>query len=96
MPDVGPTFLLKPPFYSSGVDCFGPLQIKIGRQTEKRWGIILKCLTTRAVHFDLLPSIDVDSYLMALRRFIAHRGTPAEVYSDQGTNFKAGEKDLPA
>ncbi|KAL7883040.1 hypothetical protein SRHO_G00006980 [Serrasalmus rhombeus] len=86
--------LFQPPFYSTGVDCFGPFQIKIGRRTEKRWGIIFKCLTTRAVHFDLLPSIDVDSYLMALRRFIARRGTPAEVYSDQGTNFKGGEKEL--
>lgn len=86
--------LFQPPFYSTGVDCFGPFQIKIGRRTEKRWGIIFKCLTTRAVHFDLLHSIDVDSYLMALRRFIARRGTPAEVYSDQGTNFKAGEKEL--
>lgn len=47
--------LFQPPFYSTGVDCFGPFQIKIGRRTEKRWGIIFKCLTTRAVHFDLLP-----------------------------------------
>lgn len=46
------------------------------------------------MHFDLLPSIGVDSYLMALRRLVARRGTPAEVYSDQGTNFKAGEKEL--
>lgn len=86
--------LFQPPFYSTGIDCFGPFQVKMGRRTEERWGIIFKCLTTRAVHFDLLPSIEVDSYLMALRRFIARRGTPAEVYSDQGTKFKAGKKEL--
>ncbi len=42
--------LLCPPFYSTGVDCFGPYHVKIGRRVEKRWGIIFKCLTTRAVH----------------------------------------------
>jgi hypothetical protein len=31
---------------------------------------------------------------MALRRFIAFRGTPAVVYSDNGTNIKAGDKEL--
>lgn len=32
--------------------------------------------------------MDTDSFLMALRRFIARRGTPAELFSDQGTNFR--------
>ena len=86
--------LFKPVFHSTGVDCFGPFVVKVGRRTEKRWGIIFKCLTVRAVHLDVLTSIDTDSFLMALRRFIARRGTPAELYSDQGTNFKGGEREL--
>ena len=86
--------LHKPAFYSTGVDCFGPMIVKVGRRHEKRWGIIFKCLTTRAVHLDLLNTMDTDAYLMALRRFIARRGTPAELWSDQGTNFKGGEREL--
>ncbi|XP_062392175.1 uncharacterized protein LOC134080001 [Sardina pilchardus] len=86
--------LYKPAFYSTGVDCFGPFLIKIGRRTEKRWGIIFKCMTVRAVHLDLLSHIDADSFLMALRRFIARRGTPSELWSDQGTNFRGGEREL--
>ena len=66
----------------------------MGRRLEKRWGIIFKCLTTRAVHLDLLTNIDADSFLKALRRFIARRGTPAELFSDHGTNFRGGEKEL--
>ncbi len=59
--------LHKPAFHSCGVDCFVPMLIKIGRRTEKRCGIIFKCLTTRAVHLDLLNSMNSDSFLMALR-----------------------------
>ncbi|CAI5649659.1 unnamed protein product [Oreochromis niloticus] len=88
--------LYKPAFYSTGVDCFGPFEVKIGHRVEKRWGIIFKCLTIRAVHLDVLTSIDTDAFLMALRRFIARRGTPAELYSDQGTNFRGGERELQA
>ncbi len=86
--------LYKLPFYSTGFDCFGLFQVKIGRCSEKRWGIIFKCLTTWVVHLDLIHNMNADSFLISLRRFIAHRGNPAELYSDQGTNFKAGQKEL--
>lgn len=86
--------LFKPAFYSTGMDCFGPLTIKIGRRNEKRWGLLFKCLTTRAVHLEVLTSIDSDAFLMALRRFIARRGTPHELHSDHGTNFHGGQREL--
>ncbi|XP_062373449.1 uncharacterized protein LOC134061706 [Sardina pilchardus] len=86
--------VFKPAFYSTGVDCFGPYLIKIGRRNEKRWGLLFKCMTTRAVHIDLLSSLDSDSFLMALRRFISRRGRPHEILCDQGTNFKGGEREL--
>lgn len=76
------------------MDCFGPFTIKIGRRNEKRWGIIYKCLTTKAVYIDLLSQADTDSFLMSLRRFIARRGKPHELCSDQGTNFKGGDREL--
>ncbi len=86
--------LLCPPFYSTGVDCFGPYHVKIGRRVEKRWGVIFKCLTTRAVHIELLNSLDVDAFLLALRRFIARRGRPKEIRSDCGTNFHGADREL--
>ena len=86
--------LFKPPFYSTGVDCFGPYQVRIGRRQEKRWGIVYKCMTTRCIHLDLLESMDSDAFLMSLRRFIARRGTPAELLLDNGTNFVGGAREL--
>lgn len=86
--------LFKPPFYSTGMDCFGPFTVKVGRRSEKRWGIPFNCLTTRSVHIDILDSLDQDFLLMALCHFISRRGKPAELRSDQGTNFKGGEREL--
>lgn len=51
-------------------------------------------MTTRAVYTDLLPRLGTDSFLIALRHFIARREKPFEVLFDQGTNFKEGEKEL--
>ncbi|TWW76225.1 hypothetical protein D4764_13G0008870 [Takifugu flavidus] len=86
--------LFKPPFYSTGVDCFGPYLVKVGHRNKKRWGLIFKCLTTRCVHLDQINSLDTDTFLLALRRFIARQGTPSEIYSDQGTNFRSAEREL--
>lgn len=86
--------LFKPPFYSTGVDGFGPFNVKIGRRGEKRWGIVFKCLTTCCVHIDLLENLDTDAFLMSLRRFIARRGKPFEILCDNGTNFVGGCHEL--
>ncbi|XP_071950981.1 uncharacterized protein [Antedon mediterranea] len=84
----------KPPFYSTGMDCFGPIAVKVRRSQEKRWGLVFKCMTTRAVHLELLESLDVDHFLMAYRRFASRRGVPYELRSDCGTNFKGAEKEI--
>ncbi|XP_027861387.1 uncharacterized protein LOC114137071 [Xiphophorus couchianus] len=86
--------LNQPAFFSTGIDCFGPMQVKVGRRIEKRWGLLFKCLTTRAIHIEVLSSLTSDSFLMALRRFVSRRGKPTEILCDQGTNFRGGEKEL--
>lgn len=54
-------------------------------------GKLFKCLTTRAVHIEVPTSLDIDFSLMSLRRFISRREKPAELLSDQETNFKGGD-----
>ena len=41
-----------------------------------------------------MHSLDTDSFLLALRRFIARRGQVKEIRSDNGTNLSSGEKEL--
>ncbi|XP_015747596.1 PREDICTED: uncharacterized protein LOC107327368 [Acropora digitifera] len=84
----------RPPFTYVGVDCFGPFQVKHGRSSVKRYGVLFTCLTVRAVHIEVANSLDTDSFLNALRRFIARRGPPEEMRSDNGGNFVCGEKEL--
>ena len=84
----------RPPFTGTGVDYFGPLQVTVKRSTAKRWGCLFTFLATRAVHIEIAHSLDVHAFVSALRRFIARRGKPKVIYSDNGTNLVAGEKEL--
>ena len=84
----------QPPFCGTGVDFFGPLYVNVKRSTAKRWGCIFTCLVTRAVHLEIVHTMDASSFISALRRFIARRGSPTVIYSDNGTNLTAGEKEL--
>ena len=76
------------------VDYFGPFYVTVRRTTEKRWGFLFTCLTTRAVHVEIVPSMDASSSVMGVERFVSRRGTPAIIWSDNGTNFVGAEKEL--
>ena len=84
----------KPPFTYVGVDCFGPFLVRRGRATAKRYGVLFTCLAIRAVHIEVVHSMDTESFINTLRRFISRRGRPEEIRSDNGGNFVKGEKEL--
>ena len=56
--------------------------------------VCFTCLTTRVAHIEITHFLDTDAFINALRRFISLRGNPTTVYSDNGTNFRAGEQEL--
>ena len=60
----------------------------------KRYGVLFTCLVLRAIHIKVAPSLDTDSFINALRRFIARRGQVRELRSDNGTNFVGAEREL--
>ena len=84
----------KPPFTFVGVDYFGPLEVKQGRSRVKSYGGLFTCLTTRAMHIEIAHSLDTDSMIKALRRFISIHGYPEQIRSDQGSNFPKADKEL--
>ena len=80
-------------FDSIGIDVFGPFMVHDGRTTRrtkatvKTYVLMINCLTTRAVHLEVLTGLDTSSVINALRRFFAERGEPSRILSDRGTNF---------
>ncbi|KAK4324774.1 hypothetical protein Pmani_004614 [Petrolisthes manimaculis] len=84
----------EPPFTRVGVDYFGPFMVKRARSKVKRYGCIFTCLSIRAVHIEVSFTLDTDSFINALERFIARRGEPKEIWCDNGTNFVGAQREL--
>ena len=82
------------PFTYCAVDCFGPWYVKQGKNEVKRYGVLFTCMASRAVHIEIAHSMNADSFIQALRRFISRRGTIRELRSDRGTNFIGAESEL--
>lgn len=82
------------PFTFCGIDYFGPMMVTVGRRTEKRWGVLITCLTVRAVHIEVAHSLNTDSCIMCLRNFMARRGTPRILFCDNGTIFHGADNEL--
>ena len=83
-----------PPFTYSAVDYFGPFRIKEGRREVKRYGVLFTCMSSRAVHIETSNSLETDSYINALHRFLAQRGPVRKISSDRGTNFVGARREL--
>ena len=65
-----------PPFSYVGLDVFGPWQVcarrtRGGFANAKRWAVLFTCMTTRAIHIEVIESMDTSSFINALRRFLA-------------------------
>ena len=83
-----------PPFTYCGVDYFGPWYIREGRKELKRYGVVFTCLCCRAIHLETATALTTDSFINALRRFIAIRGPVRQLRCDRGTNFIGAEREL--
>lgn len=87
-----------PPFYHCGVDYAGPFNTRDrrsrGYKTFKAYICLFICMNTKAIHLELVSSLSTETFLATLRRFIARRGKPQSIYSDNGTNFVGADTEL--
>lgn len=86
------------PFLHTGVDYCGPFELRAskgrGIKAYKAYIAVLVCLTTKAIHVECVDGLTTDAFLAAFRRFVARRGLPSDVYSDNGTNFVGAANEL--
>lgn len=82
------------PFSFIGIDYFGPINVVVGRSSQKRYGVLITCLTVRAVHIEVAHSLNTDSCILALKNFMNRRGSPIEIFSDNAKNFAGSSKEL--
>ncbi|GIY52639.1 endonuclease [Caerostris darwini] len=78
-------------FEITGIDLCGPLLLK---PRGKAWIVLFTCAVYRAIHLEPLTSLSTESFMQILRRFIARRGRPSTVYTDNATNFRGTDNAL--
>lgn len=82
------------PFATVGVDYIGPFTVLNNNKVEKLYICLFTCLVCRAIHLEVAQSLSAESCIAAIRRFVARRGLPQYILSDNGTNFIGARKQL--
>ncbi|XP_060842552.1 uncharacterized protein LOC132922848 [Rhopalosiphum padi] len=86
------------PFANVGMDYGGPFTIKESQRrnsrTHKAYLGLFVCLSTKAVHLEVVTDLTTEAFLASFDRFVARRGIPVQIYSDCGTNYVGAAKQL--
>lgn len=79
------------PFQNTGIDLGGPFFIKASKLRKapliKCYIALFVCMASKAVHMEVVTGLSTEAFILTLKRFIARRGNPTCIYSDNGTNF---------
>ena len=82
------------PFTYCGVDLSGPFLVKERQSELKRYGAFFTCLVSRAVHIEVVATMETDLFKIALQRMITKRSNIRSKRSDNGTNFVGTRNEL--
>lgn len=86
------------PFENTGVDYAGPFLIRDRNtrnyKTSKAYIALFICFLSKAIHIELVSDLTSECFIAALRRFVARRGKPKTIHSDNGTNFVGAKNKL--
>lgn len=85
-------------FAHCGLDYAGPVKVRAsagrGITSRKAYIALFVCLSTRAIHLELVGDYTTAAFRNAFSRFCARRGLPTSVYSDNGTTFVGADREL--
>ncbi|GFX35845.1 integrase catalytic domain-containing protein [Trichonephila clavipes] len=85
-------------FQRTGIDFAGPFLIRSskgrGSRNTKCYICVFVCLATKAVHLEVVSDLTSKAFIACLKRLLARRGKPSEIFCDQGTNFYGASRDL--
>lgn len=86
------------PFTFTGVDYAGYFEVKSSQSRNapyvKCYIALFICLTTRAIHLELVSDLSTTQFMKAFKRFIGRRGIPKCMFSDNATNFLGAEREI--
>lgn len=92
------TKTMQKPFAYTGTDLCGPFRYNAMRArgvvTNKGYVVIFICLTTRAIHIELVCDMSAEAFVAAFRRLMGRRGHVRHLYCDNGGNFTKGNTIL--
>ncbi|GBO00420.1 hypothetical protein AVEN_124792-1 [Araneus ventricosus] len=71
-------------FQITGIDYAGPVLL---REYQNAWICLFTCAVYHCVNLELVTSLTTDTFVQAFHRFVARRGKPSIIYTDNGTNF---------
>ena len=85
-------------FDKVGIDYAGPVFPKYGYVRKatvvKAYICVFVSLSVKAVHLELVTDLTSEAFIACLKRFIARRGLPSLIWSDNGTNFIGAAREL--
>ena len=71
-----------------------PHDSRRGHKSQKAYIALFVCLTTKALHLELVSDYTSPTFITAYQRFVARRGLPTSMYSDNGTTFHGADREL--
>lgn len=90
------------PFQVCTLDYLGPVPIKrnirrlrsnlitdnLAKETfDKCWVLLISCYSTGGYHLEVVPDLTANAFLKAFGNFVATRGFPTKIRSDNASNF---------
>ena len=85
-------------FTKAGLDYAGPFNIKLGKVRRptivKAYACLFVSLSVKAIHIEVVSDLSTAAFIASLRRFIARRGKPTLLWSNNGTNFVGASRKL--